>query len=40
MKNVPKPLATGVLIPLELREATSATDAAIQNKFFDKVIRY
>ena len=40
MKNVPKSSAKGVLIPLELTVATSATDAAIQNKFLNKVIRY
>ena len=32
MKNVLKPLANSVLIPLELTAAASATDAAIQKK--------
>ena len=32
MKNVLKPLAKSVLIPLELTAAASATDAAIQKK--------
>ena len=36
MKNVPKSLAKGVLMPLELTAATSATDAAIQNKFLKR----
>ena len=40
MKNVPKSSTKGVLIPLELTAAISATDAAIQNKFLNKVIRY
>ena len=34
MKNVHKPLAKSVLIPLGLTVATSATDAAIQKKSF------
>ena len=34
MKNVLKPLAKSVLIPLGLTTAASATDAAIQNKIF------
>ena len=34
MKNVLKPLAKSVLIPLGLTAATSATDAAIQKKSF------
>ena len=34
MKNVHKPLAKSVLIPLGLAAATSATDAAIQKKSF------
>ena len=32
MKNVLKPLAKGVLIPLGLTAATSETDLAIHNK--------
>ena len=40
MKNVPKSLAKGVFIPLELTAATPATDAAIQNRFLKKVTRY
>ena len=32
MKNVLKPLAKSILIPLELTAAASATDAAIQKK--------
>ena len=34
MKNVLKPLAKRVLIPLGLTAATSATDAAIHKKMF------
>ena len=34
MKNVLKPLAKNVLIPLELTAAASATDAAIHKKMF------
>ena len=34
MKNVLKPLAKGVLIPLGLTVTTSATDAAIHKKMF------
>ena len=34
MKNVLKPLATGVLIPLELPAAASTTNAAIHKKLF------
>ena len=34
MKNILKPLAKSVLIPLELKAAASATDAAIPNKMF------
>ena len=34
MKNVLKPLAKGVLTPLGLTAAISATDAAIQEKIF------
>ena len=34
MKNVPKPLANGVLIPLGLTAAASAADAAIHKKIF------
>ena len=34
MKNVLKPLAKSVLTPLGLTAATSATDAAIQEKIF------
>ena len=34
MKNVHKPLAKSVLIPLGLTAAISATDAAIQKKSF------
>ena len=37
MKNVLKPLAKSVLIPLGLTTAASVTDAAIQKRFFDKV---
>ena len=37
MKNVLKPLAKSVLIPLGLTTAASVTHAAIQNRFFDKV---
>ena len=33
-KNVPKPLAKSVLIPLGLTVAASATNAAIQKKVF------
>ena len=32
MKNVLKPLAKSVLVPLELTAAASTTDAAIQKK--------
>ena len=34
MKNVPKPLAKIVLIPLRLKAATSVTDPAIHKKMF------
>ena len=34
MKNVLKPLAKSVLIPLELTAEASATDAAIHKKIF------
>ena len=34
MKNVLKPLAKSVLIPLGLRALASATDAAIQKRIF------
>ena len=34
MKNVLKPLAKRVLIPLRLKAAVPATDAAIQKKIF------
>ena len=34
MKSVLKPLARSVLIPLELTVVASATDAAIQKKYF------
>ena len=36
IKNVLKPLAKNILIPLGLTAATAATDAAIQKKFFDQ----
>ena len=39
MKNVLKPLAKSVLIPLGLT-AAAATDAAIHNKCLDLVIRH
>ena len=39
MKNVPKPLAKSVLIPLGLTAAASATDAAIHKKVFGSDIR-
>ena len=35
MKNVFKPLAKSVLIPLRLTAAASATDAAIHKKMFE-----
>ena len=34
MKNVPKPLAKSILIPLGLTAAASATDGAIHEKMF------
>ena len=34
MKNVLKPLAKSVLIPLELTAAVSATDASLHKKIF------
>ena len=34
IRNVLKPLATSVLIPLELTAAAAATDAAIHKKIF------
>ena len=34
MKNVFKPLAKSILIPLGITAAASATDAAIQKKIF------
>ena len=37
MKNVVKPLAKSVLIPLGLTAAASATDAAIQKKILDQL---
>ena len=38
MKNVLKPLAKSVLIPLELTAAASATDAAIQKKIVGAIM--
>ena len=38
MKNVVKPLAKSVLIPLGLTAAASTTDAAIQKKIFGSVM--
>ena len=38
VKNVVKPLAKSVLIPLGLTAAASATDAAIQKKIFGSVM--
>ena len=40
MKNVLKPLAKSVLIPLGLTASVSATDAAIHKKCLDLVIRH
>ena len=37
MKNVLKPLAKSVLIPVGLTAATLVTDAAIHNKMFGSV---
>ena len=37
--NVPKPLAKSVLIPLGLKVAASATDAAIHKKMFRSGLR-
>ena len=37
IKNVIKPLAKGVLIPLGLTAATSAADAGIHKKYLDQV---
>ena len=37
MKNVLKPLAKSVLIPLRLTAGASATDAAIHKKYFGSV---
>ena len=34
MKNVLRPVAKSVLVPLGLMAAASATDAVIQKKFF------
>ena len=39
MRNVLKPLAKSVLIPLGLTAATSATDAAIQKRIFGSGMR-
>ena len=39
MNDVLKPLAKNVLIPLELKAATSATSRVIQMKFFDSGMR-
>ena len=39
MKNVLKPLAKSVLIPLGLTAAASATDAAIHKKMFGSGMR-
>ena len=38
MKNVLKPLAKSILIPLESTAAASATDAAIHKKIFGSAI--
>ena len=40
MKNVTKPLAKSVLIPLGLTTAVSTTNAAIQKKILDSVWQY
>ena len=40
MKNIIKPLAKGVLIPLRLTAAASAADARIYKKFQDLVIQH
>ena len=40
MKNVLKPLAKIVLIPLGLTAAESATDAAIHKKCLDQVLQH
>ena len=40
MKNVLKPLAKSVLIPLGLTAAASATDAAIPKKCLDLVLKH
>ena len=37
LKNVLKPLAKTIFIPLELKAATSATDTAIHKKCLDQV---
>ena len=38
MKNVPKPLAKSLLIPLRLTASASAADAAIQKKMFGSTV--
>ena len=38
IKNVIKPLAKSVLIPLGLTAAASAADAGIHKKYYDRVI--
>ena len=38
IKNVIKPLAKSVLIPLRLTVAASAADAGIHKKYWDQVI--
>ena len=40
MKNVLRPLAKSVLIPLGLTTAASATDAAIHQKMFGRVQKH
>ena len=38
MKNVPKPLAKSLLIPLRLTASASAADAAIYKKMFGSAV--
>ena len=40
MKNILKPFAKSVLIPLRLTAAASATDAAIHKKCLDQMLQH
>ena len=40
MKNVLKPLAKSILIPLGLAAAAAAKDAAIHKKYLDQLLQH